>query len=228
MARQSTCLPTVGFFTGLVTLLLGAVLAYLEIAPFFALSTSEADRFRLFAQGELALPVAEVSRAELLGVCYTTAGSLYARAQPTVRRRSLLEACHDLAAGTTRDAPTLGLAWLIGASSSGELDRRNDFNHEILTSVVVAPREQWLAELRVDLVERYYTLANEAVIAAEVGDLKILLLSQRGISSIAQRYVDQPDFRERVADVVATLPAAAQRRFVDEVKRGAQALGGSQ
>ena len=49
-------------------------------------------------------------------------------------------------------------------------------------------------------------------------DLALLVQSQRGIATIARRYVAQPDFRERITAIVEALPQADQVRFLANVK----------
>jgi hypothetical protein len=198
----------------------GGVASFTELAPFYDLATSEGARFALFAHQELSLPLTAASRMAFLSACYSLSSSIYARAQPTSKRNALLASCRDYALQVTHQAPTLGGAWAIAASAAGELGAATDFSAEILASQRVTPYEQWLAEFRVAVIEDHYSLASAEVIEAEVSDLQVLVHSKRGVRSIAKRYVDHPDFRERVTRVVEEMSQDDQRRFL-EALRGA-------
>lgn len=210
---------------GAATFFSGIALTYAELAPPLELSTSVAGRFQVFLTQQAALPVAEASKAEQIQECHEVAKSVFARAQPRGRRESLFEACNAIALETVSAAPTMAVAWAVAASTAVELGRVDAFNANLLASIKVAPQEQWLAKVRVDLIEDNFAIAGDALRAAETGQIKVLVQSRLGIGGMAQRYINEPDFRERVTSAVETLPADDQRRFLSEVGAAARAQG---
>ena len=223
MGEAPSRVPALTALGGLVLAIASGLLAMQELGPPLAIATSPAGQFQAFASGEARLPVAEASRADLIGECYKLTRTLLARAQPTERRLRLLEACRTLALDTVAAAPTVGLAWTVAAAYSGELGDVAGFNQQLRQSWRGAPHEQWIAELRVALTEQYFASADTDIRGQEVSDLAILVQSQRGIKSLAKRYVDDLAFRERVTAVVETLPPADQVRFLHEVQAAARA-----
>ena len=87
-------------------------------------------------------------------------------------------------------------------------------NEHLHTSQATGKASQWVAEQRVALAEYYREHLDERVLAGNDADLEMLVRSQRGIGSIATRYVNDPAFRERITAIVETMPEDIQRRFI--------------
>jgi hypothetical protein len=204
--------------------LVGGYAGYAEVAPYLDSVAGPAQRLADLAAG-LPLPVSEASRAALVRECYAIATSTLGRAQPTTRRVALLQSCRSMADEIWAAAPSVGLVPTLSAEFSADLHDKGRFNADLARSFLAAPNEQWLAEVRVQVVEANFDLASAATIDLERKDLSVLVRSRRGIASIARRYIEHPEFRERVTAVVENLSEADQARFVAEVKRAASEAG---
>jgi hypothetical protein len=203
-----------------------AYLASAEVGPSVVLATSVAERFEEFSRGSAALPIAETSRERQIRECYSTNQTIYARAQSTTDRNASLRSCETMALSVVSRAPTVALGWSVAAAFAGELGDREAFNSDLAVSQEVAPYEQWLAEFRVALIEQDGSLASKALRSVEDHDLAILVKSNRGVASLAARYVEQPDFRERVTEIVEKLAVSDQNRFLAEVQSAAAQVEG--
>lgn len=221
MPERPTLVPAVMMSAAMVLVGSSVALAFAELAPLYELSTSDQERFELFSGPTVALPVAATSRADQVQSCYRLSAGIYARAQPTDRRERLLRGCVSMGMDAVASTPTMGIAWAIAGALSGELNDNSAFNRDFLNAHRVAPTEQWQAEFRVALIEDHFSLADEDLKRAEQEDLALLIQSERGIRSIAARWVDVPDFRDRVTSVAETLSATDQRRFLSEVQHAA-------
>ena len=146
--------------------------------------------------------------------CHELMDSAYALTRPTSERFGIVRACMDLAVANTRLTPTSSYAWLVRAIAAAGLKDLADFNAAMRMSQLSGAYEGWISQMRVDQVERHFALADDTVVQGHKADLAMLVSSVAGITSIARRYLMQPDFRERILSVVETLPQPDQQRFV--------------
>lgn len=127
--------------------------------------------------------------------------------------------CLDLADYLTIQTPTNAYAWYVGALASAALSDWIGMNKRMDMSWRTGPSEQWIGELRVALAEKHLTHLDHGLVEAHQADLRMLVLSTRGVRSIAARYVADPSFRQRITNIVETLPTESQERFVLNVRR---------
>jgi hypothetical protein len=120
--------------------------------------------------------------------------------------------------------PSYAYGWYSIAAFSFALADDERGLYALRRSQAVAKSEQWLTERRVQLSEIYLAQLDEAALASHRQDLILLAQSNRGVRSIARRYVEDANFRERITALVETLPDADQARFVANVRLAAREL----
>lgn len=141
-------------------------------------------------------------------------GSLEVRFISEAFRSSLPARCSAMALDAVQRMPTYSYAWFVLAYTEAITQDWAAMNQHLQLSQGTGPASQWVAEQRVALAESHRDHLDEASLAGNDADLAMLVLSQRGIRSIASRYVDDPSFRERITLIVETMPDEIQRRFL--------------
>jgi len=199
----------------------GVATSFAELNVFSAGSPTVEGRFAALEAGSYRAGPSILSKQLLLETCNEAIAGVYGRLQPTQERTIVLDRCRSYADGVVDQSPSLSFGWYVGALAAASLGDMAGFNARILRSQRTGPSEQWVAELRVRLVETNFGSADQAVLDRHAQDLRLLVRSPRGIASIAQRYVGDPSFRERVTQIVETMSETDQRRFVDTVRRAA-------
>ncbi len=205
----------------------GLATGYEEIESFAAGGTTPAARFAALAETGAIWAPSLLSKRLVLDSCLEAINGSYGKLQPGESRRIVIEHCRSSADAIVGEAPSYSFGWFVGALAAASLGDTGGFNARVRNSQVTGPSEQWVAELRVKLVEDNYAVAAPEVLTRHDADLRLLVASPRGIASIAERYANVPDFRSRIAAIVETLPEADQARFVAAV-RGAVAETNSQ
>lgn len=198
-----------------------------EASPYFTGGIEDAERFASLAAKNPSPGPSIASERLVLDNCVRTISSLYGRLQPTDRKSQVSEHCLEAADAIVRQNPSSSYAWYVGALTSELTGDTAGMNERLLKSQQTGAAEQWIAELRVPLAEDHLAELAPEVRANHDRDLKMLVASIRGISSIAKRYVQQADFRERITAIVETMPEADQRRFVSHVGSAARQAVGS-
>ena len=204
-----------------------AVAAYGEAVPFVLSSMPPQDQFAALVDWHLPIGASPLAKTAILDNCASAITSIYGRSRPTVERHSMLQSCQGIIRRITDDLPSNSYGWLIGAVAAIESNDAADFNRQLQISQATGRDEQWVAEQRVELAEMHFDQLNEATRAGELTDLALLAQSYQGVQTIAQRYVADPAFRERITAVVEALPQADQQRFVSNVRRAAAEIMGS-
>lgn len=192
------------------------LLAYQEHTAFRAGSKWSVPRFQEY-QGE-ALGLSHLSNQYWLNGCLGAVTSIKGRLLYGEDREKLLDNCWRVTEAITEASPRDAYAWYFLAYLADQKNADETFNAALQKSYESGPTEQWIAELRVPLAERGRQSLNAAALEGHQKDLGLLVESQRGIGSIARRYVRDPAFRNRITDVVETLPQTAQQRFLGTLK----------
>jgi hypothetical protein len=201
----------------LASLLLAGGSAYAlfaESAPYLFVGNGLAQRIESLADGKLYPGLSRPARDLVLDDCVQVAASLYGLTRPTDRRTAALQTCGEAAAGFAAASPTYAYAHYVEALLATEHAAPDTLNAALTTSRALAPTEQWLAELRVKLVEDHLAQIQPTTLAGHEADLALLVASQRGIKVIARRYAAVEGFRERITAIVEKLPPEQQKRFV--------------
>lgn len=199
----------------------GAAAAIQEFRAFSFGGVTDASRVAALSGGDFHYAASPDSRRSMLQACRSSISGLYGRLQVDAVRNPVLTTCLMTAEAIASENPTDSFAWYISALAASEIGDVTRFNERLLQSQRTGPSEQWIAEMRVQLAEDHYDSLTPAVRAKNDDDLAMLVQSQRGIRSIARRYVGVPTFRERITQIVETLPVAEQRRFLSSVRSAA-------
>ncbi len=200
----------------------GAVTAYQEFEVFSAGGLGPADRFAALRQGTYHDAPSILAKKLVLDACVEATNGIYGIMQATDDRTAMLEHCRREADLIAAEVPAYAYAHYVGALAAAKLDDVDGFNARMLRAQVTGPNEQWVAEQRVALVEDQRATATPDVLTRHDRDLRLLATSGRGVVSISRRYVQQPDFRERITAIVETMPPADQSRFLGWVREAAR------
>jgi hypothetical protein len=188
-----------------------------ESGPFLTIGETLSDRISGLESGGSAVLSLD-SRNLVLDTCTELATSMTGRLMRTAERQRDIGWCADTAAHFAAAAPGYGYAWYVTALMAAEQKDATGLAEGLSRSYATAPTEYWLAERRVALAEAHVEELDPALTAAHDRDLALLVQSRRGIADIARRYVAVPGFRERIGDIVATLPDVDQARFIDTLR----------
>lgn len=214
-------------FLSLALLGAGGWVGVREASPYFSSGIEDTERFSALAEAAPIPGPSIASERLILDNCVRTITSIYARLQPAARKAEVNGHCLEAADAAVQVNPSSSYAWYVGALTSALTGDIAGMNMRLLRSQQTGPSEQWIAELRVPLAEDHLGDLTPDVRANHDRDLGMLVASTRGISSIADRYVRQADFRERITAIVETMPEDDQRRFVSRVGSSARsAVGG--
>jgi hypothetical protein len=203
----------------------GGVAAYAEVNPFVGPGVGDAALYQSIVDGRLQPGSSELSKRVVLVDCLDVGRSFFAQVQSAARREALLDRCDDLAAGIAASSPSYTFGWYVAAAMAAARGDAFKLNERLVRSQRTGRYEQWVAEQRVQLGEENLTLLDDAARAGHDADLAMLVQSQRGIASIARRYIGAAAFRERITGIVEALPMEDQRRFLAEIQRLARDLG---
>lgn len=122
--------------------------------------------------------------------------------------------CGAMALDAVRQMPTYSYGWYALAYTNALMGDWAAMNEHLHLAQQTGQASQWVAEQRVALAETYRTHLDERTLAGNDTDLTLLVRSQRGIGSIAARYINDPAFRERITAIVEAMPEDIQRRFI--------------
>ncbi|MBN9308300.1 hypothetical protein [Devosia sp.] len=203
----------------------GVAAAYSEASSYLSGGSAADDSFAAFTSGQPKSGLSVASARYVLDGCFDATTSLRGRLQPTPLRRAIAGLCLAQADAITDRMPSYSYAWYIGALAAAALDDPPSLADRLRHSQQTGPTEQWIAELRVALAEDHLADLPADVRDLNERDLALLVRSTRGIASIAQRYVGDPAFRERITRIVETMPPDQQQRFVSSVDFAARQSG---
>ena len=208
--------PVIG---GLALLLGGGLALTVELQPFLADRTTSTSRVVQLAQGEAGSGLSISADQTLLLDCRSAMSSAAGQLQPPRVREALARSCLAIGDGMTAKSPTLSEAYATGAMAAGMLGDADGLSRRLVDAQASAPAEQWLARLRVAIADRHFAALSEVAVAAYERDVRLLLVDEPGIASIAYRYLEREEFRARVDMVVATLPPSERERFARWVRK---------
>lgn len=137
------------------------------------------------------------------------------------QREMLAKSCLRYALEYTDSTPIDSFGWLIAARASFTLNDIDGMNRYLAYSKAAGPNEQWIAAHRVELWEAARSSLSQDNQARANSDLALMVTSLTGIKAVAQRYISDSDFRDRITEIVEKLPERDQRRFISNVRRAA-------
>lgn len=204
----------------------GAYAAYSEASAYMSGGVLQEERFAALADDSQSTALSIASSRMVLDHCLEAITSVYGRLRTAPQRQAVATACMAQADAIVRTMPSYSYAWYVGALAATRLPGE-DPSTRLQQSQLTGPQEQWIAELRVALAEDNRERLSDEARALNDKDLAMLVLSYRGVASIARRYVTNPDFRSRITDIVEQLPQPDQQRFVANVEAAARRTGGA-
>jgi hypothetical protein len=182
-------------------------------------SPSDAERLAAAVSQTLPPSFSDEATNALLDDCAWAMTSIYGSLRPSELRRSVASACNEKAAVVIAARPASAYAALVGGIAADVLDDAGAVSAAIVKSRELSPTPEWLARARVALAARRQGSLSDSARAAEAADLAIMLRSASGVGIVVTRYVADTAFRGRVAEVLRTVPAADQARFLDMVRQ---------
>ncbi len=203
----------------LLICLLSGHLLWQEAGVFFRPDSRSNAFFEEAAASGTAVDLSAYSQKLLLGDCHYGLTSVRALAQPKARIEGLAGRCRTVATTSVQGMPTHSFAWLVLAEASAWMGDMPAMRRAYLMSGATGRNEQWMAEMRVELAENHFATVDSEMRKQHEQDLAMLVRSTRGIFAIARRYLDSPDFHDRIVRIVETLPASQQERFLSAIKR---------
>jgi hypothetical protein len=192
-----------------------------EVKPYFVSDLSPASRLVAITTGDYVYGKSLVSKDMYLRDCLDLIGSAFGKAQPTVVRRRLLEACGVEAGHISELMPAFGLAKLVVASAS-DPKKPTDFDAALTSAQVLAPNDFGQAEKRLRLGFSRGSDLSEIGQSALDRDIVALLGTDGGARSLAAIFVAFEGQRARITGLAEGAPADQQVRFVSRVREIAE------
>lgn len=207
--------------TSLTLTVAAAAAMYQESRAYIRFGSTDIDRARIVAADSLHVGLSNGAMEISLQACIAAmkrSKSLEVQYLSDDDRDALYLGCEEVAKNVRTQSPANGLAWLAAAYASLVNGNIPDFNTDLATSQFVTPTEQWIAEQRVQLAEDNLSSLDARALAAHDADLRMLVSGGIGLRSIAQRYMRDEAFRERLTHIVETMPPENQQRFLDSLR----------
>lgn len=177
---------------------------------------------RILALDETPLPLSSEVQRDILTDCFdflrNSISFEYIDLTPE-QQADLPRLCLARADAVATTSPSYSLAWYVGALAAAHQGDWPGMNHRLLRSQETGRYEQWIGEMRVDLAETYLPELSAEALQGHDGDLRMLVQTSRGIRSIADRYVRDNTFRERITAIVESLSPEDQQRFLTTLQR---------
>ena len=193
--------------------------AYGELKPFLELGPSVEAKVAAIAAAPVAPGLSYRSKLLVLTDCNAALTSIAGATIEPDRRRAMFDHCAEMAASIVEEAPTYSFAWFILAVVAEERGDIARMSETLLRSQQTAPYQEWLALSRATLAFDHLDHLTVEAAAALAEDIRVALVSRRGVTWAAQRYALQPELRERLTEIVELAPAALQRRFLSAVSQ---------
>lgn len=179
----------------------------------------DTDRLAAIASNTDRPGLSTASQLGFLFECRRAMTSIVGRAQPSSLRDEVSRSCLNSALEMTTRSPTFSVAWLTAAVAAVQLRDWPAFERSIEKSYITGANEQWVAELRVDLVSDHRDRLDEALLSAHRADLILLLSHDRGRQFLADRYVALTAFRDEIDTILPSLDESVSRRFLNLAER---------
>lgn len=201
-------------------LLFGCGILYSEAATlaYGAENSSRIDDY--IASGNVRFGYSYYSQKRLMGGCMNGMISISHMLRSEEDQQSFARTCKAQADAIVQQSPLDGFAWVVSAQAASILKDNEAMNRGLVNSWTTTRNEQWISTFRLKLADTNYDLLNEQAREANVRDMQLHVMSEKGIRIIADRYVRQPEFRERITSIVSSMPNDRQRRFLGLVTAG--------
>lgn len=202
----------------------GALALVIELGALFGAGHSQPTRMAAMAQGRPQVGYSTNSHMRVLEHCSEVLTDPRIFDDGPAVRETILSHCESQVTQVLVYAPTDGFAWWIRATLAAE---RNDIPGSFAAlerSRQNAPHELWIALRRAQMDAFLEPVQTPHQREGQDSDLLVLARSYRGVRYLAQRYLEDTTFRERVVTLVETLPVDDQRRFLGHVRQASRGL----
>ncbi len=167
--------------------------------------------------GEQSSGLGIASRGELLFSCQTTLRSeksLELRYMPDTSFNELVALCREVAENIAKASPNFSLAWALAADAAKHQLDWAAMNEFLFASQHSGPNEQWIARYRFQIANDVLASLTPETRKSYDQDMRLMILSNKGTPYMAQQYLLDPSFRERLGAILAEMEEFEQRRFV--------------
>ncbi len=201
---------------------LGARTVIGETRVYLATGNTGAARIVEVAEGRADIGLATQSQKAFLLDCGQT---LTAQISPAVlaltpeQRGLLAPTCRSIAQRAIAASPTNAFAYVIQAIAAASMGDDEQYNQSLQLSYLTGLNEEWIAEWRLLLVQRQGDRTSADLANYHDDDIRLMIRSFRGISTIAAYFVSNDAFRDRVTALLDSLSPADQSRFLSYVRR---------
>lgn len=198
-----------------------------ELSPYIAGGVSAEQRFLSLESGGFAPANSLWSKNLFFIDCVNASTDPFVLLDRTVQsRRRALQYCLDQSNTVLAAEPAYAMAWLAKSVALGELGMFDAMQSALVETWRTAPNLQWMAEQRMQLVDRHSAEATRPeVLANYQSDVRAMLDTPEGIAAVAKLYFDRPERRELITAGVETARIDLQQTFLKQVRT--LASGGS-
>jgi len=196
----------------------GAVAMRLELTPYTTNRDTDSSRLLELANAGTGYGLSDSSRQAPLTDCRENMLSLMARLQTSHVRNSLYQNCLAVSDKLGAEQPTLSIAWLTGAIAAAQMNDSDGFNLRMARSMRAGRVEQWIAEMRIPIVENYFVWLTDEVRAGNAADMLLLTENDGGLLTLARIYVKSPSSRERITAVIEPTSEVIREKFARRVR----------
>lgn len=132
-----------------------------------------------------------------------------------------LNACINVVRRNLTIAPAGSNDWLVAAILSNLGGDLPDTERYLKRSLATGPTEQWIAKRRGPLLFDLRDKIDDELKAQIDVQLGLMLRTEEGVNGIAEFYIRDPAFRERIVRVAETVEPIYQQRFLNYVYKWA-------
>lgn len=191
----------------------GIIATIAELKPFVATDTTDRAKVAGIALGVDRPQYSIQSQLAFLYDCRIAINSMAGRLQPTPVRQKIARYCLEQSQQLTTSSPIFSAAWYTQALAASNLGDWALANTALRRSYQTGQNEQWLSELRIDLVEDNYEQVDQALLTNHRADIATLLADENGRADLVLRYVARATMAERIDDALDQVAAASRKRF---------------
>jgi hypothetical protein len=195
----------------------GAWAMYRDGASYLREGATPLQRLLAIPEGATLPAISDIAQRNTIADCFRVMRNMLdfeVLALTDADRDRIAPICLRMAEEITASSPTFSLAWYVAAHAQAQMQNWDGFNRDLVKSQQTGAHEQWIGEFRVDLAEGNFQRLSAEALASHERDLRMLVVSHRGVRTMAARYANDPMFRERIAAILETVPEADQRQFI--------------
>ena len=204
------------FYVAAALVVGSAVAAYREVVPYFVGGGELQDRVNLMAAAVPDPGLSIQAQRLVLNDCKTTLLSVLGAAM-TEEVKQAKDNCETLAGGVVQDAPLFSFAWYSLAVAQSLDGPSEAFQHSLAQSQLTTANQWAMASLRLRLAYRFWSSISADLKEQLGADIVVFAYSGNGRRWLAQRYAENPAFREDITVNLEKAPPSIQRAFVAAV-----------